>query len=308
MPVVVPPLGWIARDTGLPGGDTLTAVAFGAGGLAVTVGGADASVSTDSGTTWSPQLLIFPDGENVFSLSFGHGVFVGVTTGGFAARTLDGVTWTRTLAAILVGTFGGAVAYDSVRHVWVIMGGEQGPNNYAISTDDGLTWSLPHAFTNGGWTSVMFDGTRLIATGFQNLTSLPTLNLSVDGGSTWTEQVIVGYDLPPPPAIAFDGVTYMMGDPNTGTVRLAPAAVNLPTAANTPIPFVNGDTGVRCVATGAGLLVVAGIFGSLCTSADEGITWVNETTNLAGFANQIVEQGGVFIAVGPSPSLSTRAA
>jgi hypothetical protein len=291
---------WTARNGGT--GGFLSGVAVGPVHHVVAVAAnRDATVSLDSGTTWTVVPGATVDGMS--SLDFGNGNFIAATNAGSIARSTDGgLTWTEIPA---LSSNGVAIAYGGGQ--WVTMSNLDASitPNYAVSVDDGLTWVTPNTLINAGWgeNGVTWDGAQFVATGGQESTGLITINTSPDG-VTWTEIPVPGL-VQVPHHVAFGAGLYMLPNLDQASVRVAATPAGLATAADIPIVFTGGDTGVLSVAFNGTLWVAGGAGGSVATSSNT-TTWSNEVLN--GFAWDIAAEPstGIFIAVGVGGEISTR--
>ncbi|MDR3152065.1 MAG: hypothetical protein LBT85_01180 [Bifidobacteriaceae bacterium] len=177
------------------GNNTLRGIAYGDGTfIMVSVGNLGIFRSTDKGQNWSSLSYTV----DLYSITFGNGVFVAVGDSGNIMRSTDlGVTWT----SATVGTISRyGVAF---RNGVFIAVGDNG--NIVRSTDLGTTWTSATvgtisrygvAFRNGVFIAVGDDGnimrsTDLGATWTSATVGTKKLRTITYGNNTW---IILGFD------------------------------------------------------------------------------------------------------------------
>jgi hypothetical protein len=133
--------------------------------------GSSSSTSTN-GTTWAAAVTA---PATIFSLCYGSGGFVGLTTGTTSSvfRTTDGTSWsTHSLPASAAWSgvaFGGGV-YVAVRS-----------GSTAAFSSDGQTWSTANMPSSRSWNAVVYAAGRFFAFGYNSTAAA----FSADG-QTWT--------------------------------------------------------------------------------------------------------------------------
>lgn len=302
-------LTWTPRTR--PAGDLAT-VGFGNGVfIAANTNAAQVTRSVDAGVTWGTVSLagIFP-GANTSDAEYGNGVWVAVGGSASMARSVnDGVTWTE-VASPPIMTGGGSateIAYNG--GVWLGIGGDGAisTQNYAISTDDGVTWSKPGLFSCAFMGGVQADASGFIGVVYVTFAG-PQFYTSTDGQNFTT--------LPCPPDvsltcnIAVGGGVYVSANTSTNSVRVASSLAGLVSAPDTPVPLsASGGVNVVAYGTPGGIptFVAMGYNGETASSIDGGVTWVAGILNFTpgDRARDVTFGAGTFVAVGYNPNLST---
>lgn len=312
-PIPAATLNWTSR-TSHAGNSLLTIASSGTSFVA-----ADLSVpgdvvrSTDNGTTWTLIPNAGAPGLGAGIIGFGNSVYLIGCGGGHVRISVDdGVTWGNTTTQPFVSMGLAGVVFGS--GIWLALGNGSGPNNYARSADNGVTWTRPATFTNSFWDNcaAIFDGTQFVAIAGQDGTSDPTINTSADG-INWTETLLGGDPLLNKP-VAFGNGVYMLGQASTNAVRVASTPAGLAAAIDIAVTFdpSTGDVGMNSVGfgvfNGTPTFVALGNQGGVAVSTDNGATWTAGTLNFTppsnaaravGFANN------TFVAVGDSGDIST---
>lgn len=311
-------LSWTSRGTTL--GAPLTGVDFGntvalsSPGVGPTAG-IPVLKSIDNGLTWATRAgpVVASSSQ---SIAYGNGVWiVAVGAARYYRSTDDGQTWTLNT---VVGLGGGCVgvATDGAGH-WVLLSNAAGPNNYAVSNNQGVSFTVPATFTNKVWGNgqgfgrvITWDGGRMIATGQQTATSFPTVNVSTDLGSTWVETVIENVANAFYAGPSYDGSVYSIGRIDTNTVRSAFTPANL--AGAVPVNTGLTDGGNNCVFAHASVIWSFGKTGGASRSLDHGNTWTPFILNFqppmggqAAFDCTFDTVNSSFIAVGNGGNVAT---
>jgi uncharacterized protein (TIGR02217 family) len=273
--------GGITWTRGADAPEFMLAIAFGAG-VIVGVGNDSGSVyaSSDLGETWTE--VVTADFPTVFGIcvAYANGQFV-VGGVGSVMISADGFTWGDPITvASAVDSFVVAVAGDGAGNL-IALGGQTVGANYAVSSDNGATWSVPGGSSIGDWNSfggAVYDAARsqFVALGFQDGTFALAMYTSLDGGSTWTEHLFTsGFDIFS--ALAYDGTHFLIGFNYTDFPADTRVAAN-PTDLITATSHVSGlgppgvdDPGPYTFAA-AGLFFAFGDAGGVSSSTD-GVVW-----------------------------------
>jgi hypothetical protein len=288
-----PPSGlWTAQVTPNTSG-WLAAASDGAGHVLAVANDKTVWRSSNGGVSWAARTSIVDAGGLGFLMAFGNGVFI---IGGSASnvhRSADGgATW----STIATGAING-VGSDTVLMIitdgagrWVagINGASASTGtiaNYAVSTDNGLTWTpANNSFKNNGWVSVhsgIWDGSQFVAVGEQLGTGTNTIDTSPDG-VTWTQTVVPGPAGTAPfnnPIVFAAGVYIAAAIDNGVFVAATPAGVA--TATEITIPSLDAG-GVNDLSFDGTNIFAFDDIGGVARSTN-GTTWVtDDPLNLVG--------------------------
>ncbi len=134
------------------------AAAYGDGKFVVVGSGNVTACSTNNGLSWINGIL--PSTYQIYknSFAFGDGYFVAVLTDGTSARSMDGEHWNAGIMPAAAHWF--SLGYGD--GVWVAAEFGQ---RLAVSTDDGLTWSLVTPSLSGTWMAVAHNGFEFLIIG-----------------------------------------------------------------------------------------------------------------------------------------------
>jgi hypothetical protein len=245
-------------------------------------------------TSWTTRAV--PSGTLQRFLTFGNGIFVGITNSGAAVYTsTDGLTWTTRDA--FLGTAGatqsGAVTFG--KNTFVAVGGYRpSGSGLSISTStDGINWTTR---TSASGTSeaiaITFNGSTFI-TGIRNSTPSPGVQRSFDGVS-WTAHTV---------AMSSNASIKSIGSSKeTGVVVLGGTSGQMASSANNGQSWTTrtsgfGTSGINGIAYGNGIWVAGGNVGIITTSEDA-ITWTARTSGLSTSNNilNVKFNNGYFIA------------
>jgi hypothetical protein len=242
------------------------------------------------------------------AVAFGNNVFL---TGGLNTqvfRSIDnGLTWTLVGAPFGATDGVAALAYNGVLFCALATSGA-----YAISGDNGSTWTNPATITVQTWfnDTLIFDGAQFVAVGLQNVTGFSSIYTSPDG-TTWTETVLDNTSTFTFASLCFTGTHYIVADVNSATVRRALTPAGLAVAANIATGLSTGATfNGNGLAAGGGRVVMATSdpVNSAASSTDDGLTWTAENLNYidGDNATDVIFANGLFVAVGNDSNISTR--
>lgn len=313
---------WTLRSSGVT--QNIYPIRFGNGvflGL-YTVGGSmiDGRVLRSAdGITWTSVDITGPlsSGGPLNDLAYGAGVWIavggGVTVPSTVYRSTDnGLTWAKVTGLPPLGggiprnAFPDSVAFQS--GTWVITGGQNSgvlTSQYMVSTDGGLTWTLPGTFACGFFytTSMVVDGTNFINPCL--ISSFPAKIAFSPDGSTWT-----AISAPPdfqfgPTAIAFGSGVYVSLNGSAETVRVASTLAGLASAADTALGIVGNPP--QWIGFGGGSFVVVDGSGNVARSSNAGATWTPGVLNYpAGHQAVSVAFGnGIWVATGLNGDIAT---
>jgi len=222
--------------------------------------------------------------DNMFSITYGDGLYVAGAQNSALSTSPDGVTWTSQTTGF--GTTIYSLAYGVGLFVAV------GPSGKLSTSPDGVTWtSRTSGFGSNTIEGVTFGNGLFVAVGTSG-----TLTTSPDG-INWTSRTsgvpYVNY------AVAYSDGLYLAGGYNG----------QLTTSSNgtswTSRTSGFGSNYIRAVAAGEGVYVIAGDSGKISTSSN-GTSWTSRTS---GFGSTVIRGltfgNGLFVAVGGSGKLST---
>lgn len=282
---------WVQRAVG---GNSVLDVAYG-GGKWVTCGVGNIRYSTNL-VTWNGATI--PAGATTRITAAGYGSIDGVDGwllfdgGGNLLTSFDGVTWT--LASTVVAPAGNTFPVRSLRYfngTWVAAG-----DSGLVVSFDGITWEVKSSLSFYG---VTFSDTKW----FASRGNLSSLQISEDGGVTWTTQAAsspvggaVGYSTGRLVSVGYSGtITTSDDDGVTWIVR----------ASGVPTTLVNvrGFNNVW-FAVGAG---VGGSTANLVyVSENNGTTWRVDQPSIGGISYSGVDftPEGVSVIVGSGPVTS----
>lgn len=279
-------LSWTLR-AGVPSGITVLAPPSSSAGSTVMGDVANGIIylSTDGGHTFTSQDSGL---GTVNRAANGAGTvwLMGTQLSGYYVSTDNGVDWAgpdtlpvgfATQNVIL------AAASGAPNDLFVLLGDSTGNNNYAVSTNNGGTFTVPATYNNNGWIALIWDGTQFVGLARQAVTSLVVVVTSPDG-ATWTETVIAAGNNPSYTAgLSHDTSTgkYLIGaDVTTGNpfVRTATTPAGLSTASDVNTNL-NAGNGLFYTIVGDGLFWAFDASGGVASSHD-GDTWTRATLNL----------------------------
>lgn len=316
------PVAWTHRTSAVT--TDISPVRFGNGvfmGLTTNVAGDTAYVvrSTDGGVTWTQVLLTsgLVSFQAMNDLAYGAGVWIAV--GGSTNPSLaplvyrstnDGLTWTHVTGLPALGSAAypdpGSVGFQSGTWVVAVSTGSStaGTDNYMVSTDGGLTWTLPNIFDCHyfGDQAIGVDGTNFncACVDASNATKIAT---SADGRTWATVAAPTDFNFS---QIAFGAGVYVSGNSSTATVRVAATLAGLASAADTPTGLASGSNWIQY---GGGTFIAIDSDGGVASSPD-GVSWTLELLNFPSgqLPFSVAYGSGVFVAAGSSGNISTLGA
>lgn len=171
LPVGVAPI--VFTDQGIFGTGDLRSIGYRAGsGTTLALDGvSNIWQSTDGGVTWA-QIAVEIFGAtpgNLSNILWGQTHWVAATQkvpGGITiSHSTDGITWVASPIAGGLANNQATLATDNANH-WVVFAfNSTGTLNYAVSTDDGVTFNAPGSFNNNGLfcIPVVWDGAQFNA-------------------------------------------------------------------------------------------------------------------------------------------------
>jgi hypothetical protein len=142
------------------------------------------AVSTDGQCATSPDLIVWT-AQTITNHQwsaiclFGSSLCVVSTDGACSTSANHGVTWT---AQTMTAGAWNAVVYTGTQ--LVVVGA--GPTNYCATSPTGVTWTAQAGLAAGAYTSLVWNGTFLLAGGSNVLATSPT-------AVTWTPRAITAY-------------------------------------------------------------------------------------------------------------------
>ncbi len=222
-----------------------------------------------------------PQGETLWGVAYGNGVFVAVGSFGSILTSTDGADWTARDSGTLQALSG--VEWCGTQFVAV------GGQGIVLTSADGFTWTAQQTGTTEALYGVASNGSTLVVVGWRG-----TVITSRDG-VVWTNRD-AGTD-EPQRGVCWTGAEFISVGRNA-TVLKSPDGTSW-TAYQLVIGGLVYPEDLNAIATNGSRLVVAGSNG-LLSSAD-GATWEQHG---GGRANGIAWGGGLFVA----PSLYGRIA
>lgn len=218
--------------------------------------------STDDGSTWATVKTLtgtLPGSEawsgtpaysNGTWLVYSHDSNASVSR--VYRSTDDGATWTPATVTVRINSMAG----DGAGNWAANLAAATSPNNYAVSTDDGVTWSTPgHTAITNGWDSstMRYVNGAFVAKAVHTISPFTNaIQSSTDGGNNWTETVFAsggsGNDEATP--IEYDGSNYFTTLKVSGAsvvfgVSLSALAARTNTADGliaSPFALIHGDS------------------------------------------------------------------
>lgn len=277
--------GLIWTSRGQIGGalHTLASVAR-SGTILITGGDTEVFRSLDHGTTWTSIHTLPFNLVNIAAGSANTVCVCGSVTGvnqGSLARSLDsGTTWAD-FTPFPNNTIGNQIGTDGTGH-WVMLGGIAAQGQVFQSADNGANWSGPGAFTNRSWSNTNLlwvnSAALFVALGLQTGTGFPTINTSLDLGTTWVETVLDNTGLLSFAGLSFNSTLglYILGLSSADQIRVSSTPAGLAIAPNISTGLTDGGCNA---ALGAGSLLYAFGFNGGVSNSTDGSTWTPGTLN-----------------------------
>ena len=154
---------WTSRTSGF-GSNTIYDVIF-ANNLWVAVGNNGTITTSTDAITWTARTSGMSTNA-IFQVVYANSLFVAVGNGGGATNTggitysSDGITWTRKSQTTTMGTSYYSVAWNGTN--WIVVG-TTSTNNYIYASTPSGSWTSGNVASSATFTSVIYDGTRIIA-------------------------------------------------------------------------------------------------------------------------------------------------
>lgn len=240
---------WTNRGLIIPG--VIQATLAARSGRAILINSLGATFqSVNGGKTWAGSTAIPGPAVGFGNLAFGNGVWIYGGNASTVARSTDnGTTWTAIATGVASG-FGGFVATDGAG-TWIVSSSTidpSDPNLYAISHDNGVTWSLP-GLTNGVGTNFgnpIWDGSKFIIVGEDGNTGHTTI-LTSPSGTVWSSVTAAILQT----GIVFAGTHYAAGGtlaPDIGACA-SPTAAGVGSAPLNKLAILDASAGISLIAT-----------------------------------------------------------
>ncbi|MGH7144773.1 MAG: hypothetical protein ACREJ2_11695 [Planctomycetota bacterium] len=208
----------------------------------------------------------------------GSGVWIGGQSGNALYRSIDnGATFTQMqVGGNPVSPIPGGVNYELAYGNGFWFAVDTQGTDYSYSRDGGFHWTHPALFAVNAFRYLLFDGTDFAATATPNAGAQSVCTTS--DGKNWTANAVTGADAPVGIAAGAGVFAIIL------QTALEPCAVKVgnswaaaAAAASTTFKFKNNDPTAQAVAvTSEGRIVVAGSYGSIASSVDQGKTWIED--------------------------------
>lgn len=212
--------------------------------------------SADDGLSWSNALTgaannITSLASNEIPNSLGTGTtFLAGAAGGKVYRSTDsGSTWSSPITVGSIGAIKNIVHQQDGGTTWLAIGDDGA--HYAVSTDDGLTWT-GHSFSAAFLPGTLYffnDGTSHEYIALANVAGVLNFAQLANVSSTWSLTAIGSYPVTTK-TMGFAGSpsAVIVGGGASLVVRASFGATGLPFAADVPITFSGADTAIAAVA------------------------------------------------------------
>jgi hypothetical protein len=239
--------------------------------------------------------------ENLYSITFGNGMFVAVGGAGTVCTSADGVNWQSqklgTHINLLGVTHGGGqfVAVGGETHVDPIEGFHTF-TGAVFTSRDGVAWVRQPASIGAPLYRVTWSGNRFVALGSRGWSTASETYAWSDNGSNWVSHApndVVGYGND----VTFNGTKFV--SVSGGAIRTSVNGVSWTTVTNL------GNT-IGVAADGERLVTVGG-WGLVAASLDGGATWTQAVSGTQDFLYDVSFCNNRFVAVGNGGRLLTSA-
>ncbi|MHB8519142.1 MAG: immunoglobulin domain-containing protein [Limisphaerales bacterium] len=215
--------------------------------------------------------------HDVVAITYGNGIFVAVGDAGDIVTSSDGITWTQRASGMEVRF--SSVAYGNGTFVTV------GDAGAILTSADGIRWNSRSSGQFYALSRVVYGGGLFVAVGGAVLTS--------PDGIIWTIRT-PGMQYPLSGASYANGVFFALGNP---TLTSSDGITwNRPTSA--------ALDGVSAVTYASGIFVSVGQRGVVFNSAD-GITWTNHASGASSWLSAVTYANGTFVCVGDGGAIFT---
>lgn len=201
------------RAVSTNGGSTWSTTTLASGAKAIAYGGtrfvvvegnfSNSFAYSTSGVAWTVGTLPSNDDSsesNWVDITYGNGRFVAIAdSSSMAAYSLDGISWTKSnlpanyewssigygQGLFYVTSLGDAAASSTDGLVWTLRDASTASLNVTATAKDTIsgTYAETSTLTSGTWTSVLYDGTRFLAVGYDGSSGLYATSTN---GTSWT--------------------------------------------------------------------------------------------------------------------------
>lgn len=187
----------------------------------------------------------------------------------------NGSTWTGVTPGL--GRVFQTIAYGAGSFVVGSDTGGTGSDTYAVSTNNGATWSQSNTFNSDGFVQIIHDGSQFVGINLEAGTGNYRIATSPDG-NTWT---VVGLfsGSPVVNCMAFGGGHYVACT-NIGTSRSATTLAGLIAAGDIDMSISGASVGA--VTFGNGTFVAVAVGGVAASSTNSGGSWTLEDPQFSG--------------------------
>lgn len=252
-----PVLSWTPRTSGSTSG-TIRDIATSTT-TAVTVWSNGQIASSSDGTSWTLRTSSFLSSDDIYTVTFGNGLFVAGSSTGKIATSPDGTTWTQRTVG-WSASFILASAYGNGVYVFGTVFGKIG------SSTDGITWTertSPFTSTPNGVRDIAYGASLFVAVGDRG-----QIATSPDG-ITWTNRTS-GFGTSNIEGVSFgNGVFVAVGD--GGKIGTSTDGINWTQRTGV------GSDDLRRVAFGGGRFVVTADATTAVQSSVDGINWYSDS-------------------------------
>lgn len=253
--------------------------------------------STD-GVTWTQNsVATTPGGFRSEGIAFGAGVYLYVTdtTGGAVPRvytSADLVTWTQRTTGFAANASLARPARGNGQFLLVQIGAA----NYATSPN-GSVWTQRSSYVPHAWETVVFDGTRFVAS-VMGTGNTPILAFSTDA-INWTEGTAT-LSFTAATMLGNNGSTqYVVGNGSNDTGNALPNSL----ASETTFSFNDGGNGTEALKYGLTNYARCNQNTATLQRSSDGTTWTQDTVPAAASFFQDIGFGlSEFIAIGGDQS------
>ncbi|MBK5962583.1 hypothetical protein CCR95_00275 [Thiocystis minor] len=271
-----------------------------------------------------------PQGNSLFDVAYGDGVFVAVGEAGTLIRSTDGLTWTNhhssKPSSINSVTWGGG-QFVAVGDYFNWDGTYSYGPTPILTSPDGVTWTERDTGTRKGLYDVVWNGTQFVAVGSNAILTSPDgvtwTTRSLDGtdsqlnGVAWSGSEFVAVGTGGAILTSSDGITWIARDSgssiwlngvvwgNDRFVAVGEAATILTSPDGvtwTEQPYLSLDTLYDVAWDGSQFFVAAG---NIFLTSPDGVSWIARNTAGTAAIYGLSWSGSQFVAVGWSGRITT---